>query len=93
MVEPRSCPVLIRQARKIFRACLIRAGHETTPFGAKICPLSGIGKCPFRVANVLQLWYFRNTASVCCSVGVRFSEGPLWEVPIQWKPSNQDTLR
>ena len=25
---------------------------------------------------------FCNTASVRCSVGVRFSEGPLWEVPL-----------
>ena len=24
----------------------------------------------------------RNMASVRCSVGVRFSEGPLWEVPL-----------
>ena len=24
----------------------------------------------------------RNTASVRCSVGVRFSEGPLWEIPL-----------
>ena len=26
----------------------------------------------------------RNTAIVRCSVGVRFSEGPLWEVPLYY---------
>ena len=29
----------------------------------------------------------RNTASVRCSAGVRFSEGPLWEVPLYMSSS------
>ena len=29
-----------------------------------------------------MVFSIRNTASVRCSVGVRFSEGPLWEVPL-----------
>ena len=32
------------------------------------------------VANVVVS--IRNTTSVRCSVGVRFSEGPLWKVPL-----------
>ena len=29
-----------------------------------------------------MVFSIRNTASVRCSVGVRLSEGPLWEVPL-----------
>ena len=42
----------------------------------RFCPLSGIGKRPLLGGSI------RNTTSVRCSVGVRFSEGLLWEVPL-----------
>ena len=32
-----------------------------------------------------MVFSIRNTASVRCSVGVRFSEGPLWEVPLYYE--------
>ena len=33
-----------------------------------------------------MVFSIRNTASVRCSVGVRLSEGPLWEVPLYSLP-------
>ena len=43
------------------------------------CPESGSVPLLMFTAMVFSI---HNTASVCCSVGVRFSEGPLWEVPL-----------
>ena len=51
----------------------------------RFCPLSGIGKRPLLggcLCITAMVFSIRNTASVRCSVGVRFSEGPLWEVPL-----------
>ena len=48
----------------------------------RFCPLSGIGKRPLLGGITAMVFSIRNTASVRCSVGVRFSEGPLWEVPL-----------
>ena len=44
----------------------------------------GIGKCPLLGGCycITAMVFSINTASIRCSVGVRFSEGPLWEVPL-----------
>ena len=48
----------------------------------RFCPLSGIGKRPLLGCITAMVVSIHNTASVRCSVGVRFSEGPLLEVPL-----------
>ena len=56
------------------------------PFGAKI--LSAVRNREASASRRLLMYYssmvfsIRNTASVGCSVDVRFSEGPLREVPL-----------
>ena len=49
--------------------------RDGAPFGAVLSAVRN------REASAM-VFSIRNMASVGCSLGVRFSEGPLWEVPL-----------